>query len=273
MKSKNKVLVLCGRKNSGKTMLGNYVTGYLLRQNKVIQNFGLTDNGSLVVNSYWVDEHGATIEGEGILDLNQRTPEHIKFYIESVWPHVKLYSFKTFLSDISKTLFSLENDKKTPFVWSDLFRFLPPMEVKDLKDHDKQNKKVPHSNFLEILDYEIFRVINKNYIVNSLIKQIKEEYPGLSVITDCKNIEDLEVVLDNFENTKCVWIESDNSKKESPKIEKNIEALSLFDFDVRISSKTPSMELYRKLLEWGFIDEYHTKAKTQENTSKIYREE
>lgn len=272
MKSKNKVLVICGRKNSGKTLLSNYITGYILRQNKIIENFGLTTEGQLVVNSYWVDEHGATVEGEGILDLNQRSAEHLKFYIESVWPYVKTYSFKGYLSDVLKQIFPVESGKKTPYVWSDLFRFLPPMEVKELKDLEKHSKKISYDNFIEILDYEVFRVIDNKYIVNSLIKQIKDEYPSLSIIVDCKTQSDLECIKDSFETVKTVWIESEKSKKESNKIEKNIENLSNYEFDLKICTDNATSVLYHSMIEWKYFNEYHKEQKSHEYTANIYRE-
>lgn len=266
------VLVLCGRKKSGKTSLSNYINGYVLRQNKVIKNFGLTEDGKLVVNAFWVDEQGVNVEGEGILDLDNRDESHIKYFIENVWPHVKTFSFKEIKYNISKSLFDLEKDTRTKFIWNDMFRFMPPMEVKDIKEKGRQNKKIPYDNFIEILDHEIFRVIDKNYIVNSLIRQIKHEYPGLSIVLDCKNLDDLNLIKTAFKNTKTIWVESELSKKELPKTEKNIEALSSYDFDLRIKNNDFDL-LYTNLVEWGFINQHHTKVEIQENTSKIYREE
>jgi Cdc6-like AAA superfamily ATPase len=277
----NKVLVLCGRRGSGKTIVGNFVTGYLLRQNKVIKNFALNNEGKLVVNAYWVDEHGAQVEGEGILDLNQNSPEHISYFIQNVWPHVKCYSMNSMMNIIAKVIFNVGEDKKTHIPWSNLFRFMPPFDIKEIKEKGKQDKNVPHQDFLDILNYEVFRIMDNDFMVNSLIRQIMSESSALPIVADCKTISDAKALKQAFPESKFIWFDSvSGTRKEGGKTEKNLTELREFGFDLvvdnidRILTQTPEELVYPKLVEWQFVQEYKyvNPQKTNMEIAKVYED-
>lgn len=269
----NKLLILCGRRDSGKTKLGNYLTGYILRQNKVIKNFGITDSGDLVVNAYWQDENGNTIEGEGILDLKSRTNEHIGYFSNNVWPHIKCYQMVDIVKVFASMIFDVNEGKKTHVNWSNMFRFMPPFDVKEAKEKGKQEKSVPYSEFIDILNYEVLSVIKPTFMTDFLIRVLKEESSAFSVVLDCKSKTDAELIKKSFPEAKFVWFEPDHSKKEYDKKEKDLQTLKDFEFDYSVKvDGNYILGMQEKLIEWGFLEPFKAEQIVNSTTVSVYQE-
>jgi len=192
----NRLLVFAGPKQSGKTSGANFVSGFELKQQGKIRQFGLDEEGKLVVNSYFMDENGDTKEGEGVLDLQRRDPEFFYYASNNIWPHVKLYNFADPLKEALATIFGLslsklngtdeEKNELTHIAWKLMARFLPPRTVKKLKDDKLYNKKMTHRQVMQEFGTSVCRHLDDDCWVRACLDRIKSESPELAIIADCR---------------------------------------------------------------------------------------
>src|SRR5688572_15326111 len=101
------IIAITGRKQSGKTTCSNFIHGYLMRQNLVVEEFRINEFGQLVVTALYRDELGNPTKGMGILDLSQKTPELESFASSRIWPIVKNYNFADPLKEVCIGLLGL----------------------------------------------------------------------------------------------------------------------------------------------------------------------
>ena len=62
-----RILAFCGHKQSGKSSCVNFLHGYQMKINDIIEVFDLTDNGELLVNAVFTNEKGNSTEALQIL--------------------------------------------------------------------------------------------------------------------------------------------------------------------------------------------------------------
>jgi len=133
----NKILLLCGAKQSGKTSAANFVAAYTLNRAGIIKDFAQDLDGNIDIKINYVDENGVTrIEEEfAPLDLRRRDPDFIRYAQVNIWPYIKLYSFADNLKYVLSTIFNIDinllygnNEDKnqlTPVLWKDLEKLFP----------------------------------------------------------------------------------------------------------------------------------------------------
>ena len=106
-----KILAISGHKRAGKTTCINFLHGYELQRNQVIEKFLLDDRGRLSVNATFMDEKGEEIQQMGVLDLNSREPRFVQYCSMNVWPFVKAYNFADSLKSIAINFFGLKYEQ------------------------------------------------------------------------------------------------------------------------------------------------------------------
>ena len=123
-----KILAISGRKRAGKTTSINFLHGYELQRNNIIERFALADRGQLLVNATFMDEKGEEIQQMGLFDVSNRDPRFCEYCSMNVWPFVKAYNFADALKSIAINFFGLtheqcygsEKAKNTPSLVKDL---------------------------------------------------------------------------------------------------------------------------------------------------------
>ena len=65
------ILGLSGVKQSGKTTTSNFIHGYQMKCYGVVENFGITEDGKLAIETEIVNEKGEEEIGNAILDINR----------------------------------------------------------------------------------------------------------------------------------------------------------------------------------------------------------
>ena len=73
------IIALCGKKQSGKTTLSNFLHGHEMKLHDVIQDFNINEFGNLVVNYVQLDENGKEYEGTAVFDLWQQTDDFVNY--------------------------------------------------------------------------------------------------------------------------------------------------------------------------------------------------
>lgn len=183
------ILLITGRKQSGKSSLCNFIHGYLMVKHGIIDEFDLNEDGELLVPS---ERGGKRVMG--VLDINQRTPEFIEYAEQHIWPYVKSYSFATYLKEICMELFDLTyeqcygtDDQKNSYTdirWSNVSFALPPRTVGELKRSHKFDEFMTGREVLENFGTKICRQINDYCWTNKCLADVKREKVPLAIICD-----------------------------------------------------------------------------------------
>ena len=72
-----KILALAGSKQSGKSSCCNFLHGYLMKIHGCIDQFDLTNEGKLIVNSFIENEKGETEDAMGLLEVERDDYEFV----------------------------------------------------------------------------------------------------------------------------------------------------------------------------------------------------
>lgn len=187
-----KIIALCGKKQSGKTTLSNYIHGHEMKRHDVIEKFFISDNGQLVVNCTFHDESGKEFEEMGVLDLQQKTDEFYQYASRRIWPLVRAYNFADSLKEICVMLFNI-----------------PPESVygTDEQKNQIQNhllwENMPGSNrtgpmssrdFMQFFGTDIMRKIYEPIWLENCFRRIEEDEPEIAVIGDCRFVNEITAV-------------------------------------------------------------------------------
>ena len=190
------LIALCGKKQSGKTTLSNYIHGHEMKRHDLIDDFWITNLGNLYVKYGVIDETGAVIEdSEGPLDLWQNTEEFYNYASTYIWPLIRGYNFADPLKEICMNLFGLTNEQcygsdedknnKINFNWEKM-----PGETRFKSGYGQ----MPARQFMQYFGAEIMRKIDPNVWVNNCMARIKQDNTPIAIISDCRYINEIEAV-------------------------------------------------------------------------------
>ena len=271
---KSRILAFSGNKQSGKTTCCNFLHGYQLRCQAIIENFSILETGELVVTTSVINENGEINKGDAILDVSRLDMEFAEWAIYSMWPFVKKYSFAAPLKEIAIGLFDLSQEQcfgtdeqkntLTNVRWGDI----PGIDVAK----SKKRKKMTAREFLQYFGTEVCRKIKEDVWAERCLKDIYSEDPLLAIIDDCRFPNELDAV--QKAGGKVIRL------TRSPHKDKHNSELSLDDcenFDAVIDNADMSIhEAAKKLIEtldnWGWLgkeisqSEINTKLASQLNS-------
>jgi|TARA_R110000824_G_scaffold45432_1_gene131396 hypothetical protein len=195
MENMPKIIGFSGYKQSGKTTSTNFLYGYQLRVNDVIQKFLMNpETGELLVNAMAINEKGEEEEGLGVFDIERRDSDFVEYASQSVWPYVRSFGFADPLKIISIQLFGLSeeqcygtNDQKNTPVdikWEDL----PSPVVSD------NTGFVTAREFLQYFGTEVCRKIKSNIWVDSCVNRINQSETDLAIVSDVRFPNEVEAI-------------------------------------------------------------------------------
>lgn len=255
-----KILLISGRKQSGKSSLCNFLHGYFMCLNGIIDEFELSQNGDLIVPT---NEHGKN--GKGILDLNQNNDEYIEYAKKNIWPYIKSYSFAHYLKEICMELYGLtyeqcygtddEKNSLTDIRWSDISFALPPRTVGELKRSHKFNEFLTGREFLENFGTKICRQINEYCWTDKCLKDIKKEMVPLAIICDARFPNEITRSVEFGAKTIRLARNPFNSQT-AP--EKALDSYLPSDYDLYVDNRSMSIDqknehILMSLIKWGWI--------------------
>lgn len=187
-----KIIALCGKKQSGKTTLSNYIHGHEMKRHDVIEKFFISDNGQLVVNCTFHDENGKEFEEMGVLDLQQKTDEFYQYASRRIWPLVRAYNFADSLKEICVMLFNMPpecvygtDDQKNQVQDHLLWENMPG-----------SNKSGPMTarDFMQFFGTDIMRKMYEPIWLENCFRRIEEDKPDIAVIGDCRFVNEITAV-------------------------------------------------------------------------------
>lgn len=163
-----KIIGISGKKQSGKNTVANFINGKILKENLLIENFNIDEQGLLQVQT----ANAAGKIGWGILDVTRKDPEFVSYARENIWPLVKVYHFADYLKKICIDLFGLTEEQ--------------------VYGTDAQkNTMTPYNNmsardFMQYLGTDVMRSIKNSVWVDYTLKLVQQEQSDLAIIPDVR---------------------------------------------------------------------------------------
>lgn len=186
-----KIIGISGRKQSGKNTVANYINGQVLKERSMINDFAISDDGNLLINTQDV----AGTSGYGIFDVTRKDSIFVEYAQRELWPYIKVYHFADYLKDMSVNLFGLNSknvygndDQKneyTPFLWEEM-----PTETNKVGS-------MTHREFLEYFGTKIIRRVKSDAWVHATINKILDEDSQLAIVPDVRFPNEVKAIKDN----------------------------------------------------------------------------
>lgn len=268
-----KILGFSGHKQSGKSTSCNFLHGYQLRANGVINGFNILEDGSLIIDTVMIDSEGNQKEGYGSLDTSRSDIEFAEWAAYSMWPFIKKYSFASTLKELATGLFNLKSEnvygsnlqknKKTHLNWSDMpgvitdAKLAKKKDIKELIDSGiliyHKSGTMTHREFLQFFGTDICRKIYEDIWRAKLIEDISRENPLLAVIDDCRFPDEIETI----QSSGGKVIHLTRSKfKDSHASESSLNDFDGFDYVIDnkdLSIHETNVKIIEILDQWGWL--------------------
>jgi hypothetical protein len=251
-----KILGISGKKQSGKTTIGNFLYGCAMLDSQVVDYAAIDRHGKLVV-----PYHSGNGESRPCIFPVESKHKIITAYLEEhVWSKIKIYNFADTLKDLCIDIFGLsyeqcygtdeDKNSETDILWDDMPIKYPFKPKKD------GSKRMTSREVLQFIGTDIFRCIKNNVWVDSTIRKIYHEAPELAVVVDCRFPNEIEGIKDaggkTVRLTRNIFGDEDQHKSET--------ALDKYkNFDAILDNQEMSVQeqnefVYNQLFDWGFIN-------------------
>lgn len=187
-----KIVVISGRKQSGKNSAFNYLTGYLMKQAGLIEKFALDKDGKLLINALVQDPStGQMTDQMGVLDVNRNDNEYVRYAERNIWPLCRPYHFADVLKEVVAVVFQTkieelngtDEDKNRPtqITWGFVYKLLrTPKPKQDKLATDFMTNR----QLLEVFGTDICRTLYDNCWVESCFKRIVNDGLPLAIVCD-----------------------------------------------------------------------------------------
>lgn len=270
---KSRIIGFAGKKQSGKTTSANFLHGYQLRANGIVDNFSITTDGQLVINTDMLMADGQQQSGKGVLDVNRTDIEFAEWAAYSMWPYIKKYSFSDPLKQISIGLFELreqqayggdgDKNSRTIFRWEEMpgvitnKSLLRKKDIKSLVDAGKLFYHAPGKmtarEFLQFFGTDICRGIHDDVWQSRLVKDIESEQPLVAVVDDCRFANEIEAIQNA--GGKVINLTRD-VYKDNHSSETSLSGYKNFDAVIdnkKLSIHETNIEIIKLLEKWGWL--------------------
>lgn len=207
----SRILAICGKKESGKSTLCNFLHGYQLKSYGIIDDFDLTDRGKLIIKAKGENDELVN----GLIDIHRRDEEFATWAAYNVWPFVKQYSFAQALKEACVGLFKIpyENLYGTPeqknaviehLRWENMPGVVTPEQIKvnhlyttgmdgyqdavqaleALGLHIREAGPMKAREFIQFFGTEVMRSIDDNVWVDATMDEVVREGSQLALLDD-----------------------------------------------------------------------------------------
>lgn len=173
-----KILGISGAKQSGKTTAVNFLHGYELKRNDIIEYFEITEQGNLIVNTEYTNANGTPEKGTGELDIFRKDHQFIEYASNNIWPYIKSYGFADPLKTICMNLFGLTHEQ-----------CYGTEEAKNSNTTIAKPQGTLVFTARELMQYvgtNMFRILKPDVWTSYCLSQVLEENSELAIIGDCR---------------------------------------------------------------------------------------
>lgn len=246
------ILVIAGKKQSGKSSSAKFIYGYEMLRAGVIDRFNLNEEGELFVPSEFVNSEGKVEKQYGILDIDRRDYNFTRYAEACIWPHVKVFNFAKYLKLIAITVFGLTEEqcygtnaqKETPTTikWRNLEQFLTNKEITALKKDDKWDTFLTGRQFLQEFGNRICRAIHDGCWIDATFRDIENDQSNINIIGDLRYKNEFRAA-QNF-GAKTVRLKLDRGDGDTHASETDLDDVPDSEFDFVIDNS--QMNIYQK---------------------------
>jgi len=246
-----KIVAISGKKQSGKTTVGNFLFGCAMISNDVVEYANIDEQGNLVVP--YEDQEGDL--SPCVFPTDSMHPTMISYMRDNVWSSVKMYNFADNLKRVcidvlgltERQCYGTDNEKNTltRFNWSDM-----PLE------ENRSSSPMSAREVMQYLGTDFFRKIYPNVWVDSTIRKIQSENSNLAVVVDCRFPNEADGIKEV--GGKVIRLKRDVFKGEDTHASET--ALDDYEgFDAIIDNENMSIgeqneAIYNQLVDWDFVD-------------------
>ena len=189
----NRILAFAGTKQAGKNTCCNFLHGYQLRAHHIVDNFSITKDGGLAVDTKVIDADGNEKQNQGFLDVTRSDLEFAEWASYNMWPFVKHYAFATALKEMSIALFGLTREQC--YGTDRQKNTVTPMRWENMPGRKKSSSgQMRAREFLQYFGSDICRTIKENIWTDTIIDQIERENPLIAIISDCRFPNEIEAI-------------------------------------------------------------------------------
>jgi hypothetical protein len=179
------IIGVSGRKQSGKSTVGNLIYSFFMSQLDIAEKIFLSESGEIIVSDLYGEK-----EYEGIFDPHNTLSNDfiMSRCFDTLNKSIKIYNFAdTLKKDICINILGL--DYKQCY-GSD--------EDKNQTTHLKwENKNLSAREVMQFIGTDIFRSMHMNVWVDSTLKKIVRENVPVSIVTDCRFPNEIEAIKSN----------------------------------------------------------------------------
>ena len=287
------IIALAGRKQSGKTTACNFLHGHEMQRTDPTGDFTYRVNnaGQLVVRTVAIKD-GSPHYDEGVLDVQQKTFEFIKYANGHIWPYIRVFNFADTLKDIAIDVLGLDyeqcygtEDQKntaTKLRWENmpgvitremferesgnmLCDWFPEEEEWGSKNMQESLSKIglyyhdagpmTGREVLQYLGTDVFRRMYDRVWIDNCLGQIEEEQPAIAVIGDCRFLNEVIAVQDA--GGKVVHLTRDPESGDGHASENDLEGFSGYNGEIDNANMTIAQQnekFLELLVYWGVTD-------------------
>ena len=207
------IIALCGKKQSGKTTLSNYLHGHEMKRHDIIEKFLVSPEGNLVVNCTFHDENGKEFEEMGVLDLQQTSDEFFQYASRRIWPLIRAYNFADALKEMCVMLFNVpvecvygtdeqKNQLQEHLLWENMPGVITCSEVWDSLCPDGEPDGLMYHaagpmtarEFMQYLGTDVMRKMYEPIWLENCFRRIEEDKPEIAIIGDCRFMNEIHAV-------------------------------------------------------------------------------
>ena len=254
-----RILAFAGAKQAGKSTCCNFLHGYQLRAQEVVQDFFIDNQGKLAVKTEILLPEGKKEVGDTYIDLNRKDAEFIEWAIYHMWPFVKKYSFADSLKDISVGLFGLTNEQ---VYGTEAYKMqqVPHLRWENMPGRSKNNRKksgpMTVREFLQYFGTNICRKMYEPIWIDRCIKNIQEEESLLAIIDDCRFGNEIKAIQEAGGKVIALTRRPyEDSHASEQIIKENPDAFDAIIDNEDMDIKDLCVEVIKQLNEWGWLGE------------------
>lgn len=263
----SQILILSGKKQSGKNTACNFIHGYIMRLVGSTRAFNIDEKGRLLVASEYKDAEGNRQTGMGILDIERKDDDFFDWASAKMWPFVKAYSFADQLKAAAINIFGLKyeqcfgtNDEKNTYTtikWSDVAFTLPPRTRGQMKKDGRLNEFMTAREFMQHFGTDICRKIAGDCWVDACYRRIAEDNVPFAIITDGRFPNEMKSAERYGAKTLRLTRDPFNGKDQHVS-ETALDSWEPEDFDFYLDNSEMDIQdqndaVLAKMLEWGWF--------------------
>lgn len=180
------IIGLSGRKQSGKSTAGNLIYSLYMAQTNISNKVLLSNDGEIIVSDLLGNESYAGVFMP-YRYAHKSTDIIINKVFDTLDPLIKIYNFADILKQLCMDIFEFSYEQC----------YGTDDNKNELVNCFLQDNQMTAREVMQYIGTDIFRSIKKDVWVKSTINKIRKDIPNLSIITDCRFPNEVDIIKNN----------------------------------------------------------------------------